>query len=208
MQSRAAVRELMIGVAGQPSSTREVYANCYNWVRASSALCRISSACSWSYCFLRRAEEEGVRAHQIRLGLKYRQGRAWQRRHLEDFLALFAETDYAWSAVCERRICLPAVERFLDDAVDSPLREPAQALLAAMRDADADPVLELSTREWEILSRLDAESDKAIAAELGLTTNGVRYHLRKLFSRLGATSRSEAVRRAREIGLFDRLPSS
>ena len=130
-----------------------------------------------------------------------------QRRRLEEFLALFAETDYAWSAVCERRVCLPAVERFLDDAGDSRLREPAQALLAVMRSADADPALELSAREREILSRLDAQSDKAIAAELGLTTNGVRYHLRKLFSRLGATNRSEAVRRAREIGLFDRLPS-
>ena len=131
---------------------------------------------------------------------------ARQRLHLEDFLTCFAETDYAWSAVCERRVCLPAVERFLDGAGDSPLREPAQALLAAMRDADADPALELSTRQRQILSRLDAQSDKVIAAELGLTTHGVRYHLRKLFSRLGATNRSEAVRRAREIGLFDRLP--
>ena len=125
-----------------------------------------------------------------------------QRRYLEEFLALFAETDYAWSAVCERRVCLPVVERFLDDAGDSPLREPAEALLGAMLSADADPTLELSEREREILSRLDSKSDKAIASELDLTTNGVRYHLRKLFSRLGATSRGEAVHRARELGLF------
>ena len=125
-----------------------------------------------------------------------------QRGHLEEFLTLFAETDYAWSAVCERRVCLPAVARFLDDAGCSLLRDPAQALLTAMRSADADPALELSAREREILSHLDTKSDKAIAAELGLTTSGVRYHLRRLFSRLGATSRDEAVRRARETGLF------
>ena len=127
---------------------------------------------------------------------------ARQRRHLKEFLALFAETDYAWSAVCERRVCLPALERILEDAGDSPLRQPAEALLKTMRDADADPALELSDREREILSRLDARSDKAIATELGLTTNGVRYHLRKLFSKLGATSRGEAVRRARATGLI------
>ena len=127
---------------------------------------------------------------------------ARQRGHLEAFLTLFAETDYAWYAVWERRVCLPVVERYLEDAAASPLREPAEALLAAMRSADADPALELSVREREILSRLDARSDKAIAAELDLTTNGVRYHLRKLFSRLGATSRDQAVQRAREIGLF------
>ena len=127
---------------------------------------------------------------------------ARQRSHLEEFLALFAETDYAWSAVCERRACLPALEGFLADAGRSPLREPGETLLAAMREADADPALELSEREREILLRLETGSDKAIATELGLTASGVRYHLRKLFSRLGATGRDEAVRRARESGLL------
>ena len=144
-----------------------------------------------------------MRALALAVVLEDRAGdRSRQRRHLEAFLTLFAETDYAWSAVCERRVCLPAVERFLDDAGRSPLREPAQVLLTAMRGADADPAVELSAREREILSRLDGKSDKAIAAELGLTSNGVRYHLRKLFARLGATSRDEAVRRARETGLI------
>ncbi len=127
---------------------------------------------------------------------------ARQRRHLEEFLALFAETDYAWSAVCERRVCLPAVERFLKDADDSPLHEPARTLLARMRKADADPALELSGRERQILSRLETKSDQEIAAELGLTIYGVRYHLRKLFPKLGGGGRKEAVGLAREKGLL------
>ena len=159
------------------------------------ALCAASAARG-----LRRTH---MRALALAVVLEDRAGdAARQRRHLEAFLALFAETDYAWSAVCERRVCLPAVERLLADAGDSPLREPAEALLAAMRGADADPDLELSEREREILSRLEARSDKAIASELDLTPGGVRYHLRKLFSRLGATSRGEVVRRARELGLL------
>ncbi len=127
---------------------------------------------------------------------------ARQRRRLEEFLALFAQTDYAWSAVCERRVCRPAVERFLAEASDSPLRAPAEALLAALRGADADSELALSAREREILERIEARSDKSIADELGLTTSGVRYHLRKAFARLGATGRADAVRRAREAGLL------
>ena len=127
---------------------------------------------------------------------------ARQRRRLEEFLALFAETGYAWAAVCERRAWRPAVERFLAGAGAAPLRAPAEALLAALRGADADPEHALSAREREILERVEAWSDKAIADDLGLTTSGVRYHLRNVFGRLGATGRADAVRRAREAGLL------
>ena len=40
-----------------------------------------------------------------------------------------------------------------------------------------------------------------IADALGLSAYGVRYHIRKLFAKLGARNRAEAVRRAREMGL-------
>ena len=44
--------------------------------------------------------------------------------------------------------------------------------------------------------------DKQIAAELGLTVHGVRYHLRKLFTKLGANTRADALRQARELDLL------
>ena len=122
--------------------------------------------------------------------------------HLAEFLALLAETDYARSAVVERRSCASAVQRFLGSGANAPLRPLAESLLSAMHRADADPTLDLSVREREILWRLDGQSDKAIAEELGLTVHGVRYHLRRLFSRLAAKSRADAVRRARRLGLF------
>ena len=122
--------------------------------------------------------------------------------HLAEFLALFAETDYARPVVLERRSCAPVVERFIDDVADSPLRAAAQSLLLAMRRADADRILRLSTREQEVLWRLDGRGDKAIAAELGITIYGVRYHLRGLFSKLGTKTRREAVSRARKLGLI------
>ena len=127
---------------------------------------------------------------------------ALQNRRVAEFLALFADTDYAWSAVCERRVWRPAVERFLADPGDSRLREPAEALLVAMRNANPDPALALTERERQIIERLDTKSDKEIAAELVLTPSGVRYHLRNLFARLGAANRNEVVQRAREAGLL------
>ena len=125
--------------------------------------------------------------------------------HLAEYLALFAETDYARFAVLERGSFAPAVERFLDGAEDSsPLREPAESLLRTLRRADADRTLNLSMREREILWRLDGRTDKAIAAELDLTVYGVRYHLRHVFAKMGTKTRGDTVRRARELGLIAR----
>jgi LuxR family transcriptional regulator, maltose regulon positive regulatory protein len=42
----------------------------------------------------------------------------------------------------------------------------------------------------------------AIAAELYLSANTVKTHLRHLYRKLGAYSRQEAVHRARAIGLL------
>ena len=67
---------------------------------------------------------------------------------------------------------------------------------------DTDPEFELSGREREIQSRLATKSDRAIAAEIGLKSSGVRYHPRKLFAELGAGSGKEAVQLAREKGLL------
>ena len=122
--------------------------------------------------------------------------------HLEEFLTLFAESPYAWPLVQERANCAAVVTRFLDLNPGSPYRETARSLLAAMRRVDGGPQLVLSERERDVLRRLEGERDKQIAAELGLTVTGVRYHLRKLFTKLNVRTRAEAVRRARELGLI------
>ena len=71
-----------------------------------------------------------------------------------------------------------------------------------MRRVDGVRGLVLSEREREILRRLVGQRDKQIAAELGLTVSGVRFHLRKLFTKLNVRTRVEAVGRARELGLI------
>ena len=99
------------------------------------------------------------------------------------------------------------MEAFLDSVPDSPSRAAARSLLASMRacamhapDEPRCPVL--SERERQVLERLEGRQDQQIAASLGLTAHGVRYHMRKLFTKLGARSRTDAVHRARELGLI------
>ena len=122
--------------------------------------------------------------------------------HLEAFLRLFAETPYMRPLIREREACAAVVSEFLESEVESPYRETAQSLLAAMKRFDAVRPPELSEREKEVLERLGRLQDKQIAAELGLTAHGVRYHLRKLFTKLGANTRVDALRRARELDLL------
>ena len=61
----------------------------------------------------------------------------------------------------------------------------------------------LSAREREVLGRLQAQ-DREIAASLGLTRDGVRYHVRNIFAKLGVHRRADAVRRGRELGMLPR----
>ena len=120
--------------------------------------------------------------------------------HLKDFLALFSETPYAWALSQKRAVSRATMTAFLERYPESPHRGTMQSLLATMRRADEVRGLVLSQREQAVLKLLEGRGDKQIAAELGLTTHGVRYHLRKLFATLGVTSRAEAMRRGRELG--------
>ena len=121
--------------------------------------------------------------------------------HLESYLQRFAETPYAGPLVRERETCAPLVSRVLDTAPDVSGKETARVLLEAMERASEPPIPALTDREREVLERLEMQGDKQIAAALGISTHGVRYHLRNLFDKLGARTRGEAVRRARERGL-------
>ena len=52
-------------------------------------------------------------------------------------------------------------------------------------------------REREVISRLERGlSDKGIAADLGITAHGVRYHLKRIYGKLNAADRREAREKA------------
>ncbi|MFF4116419.1 LuxR C-terminal-related transcriptional regulator [Streptomyces sp. NPDC001714] len=71
--------------------------------------------------------------------------------------------------------------------------------------ADPPPLLveELSGREREVLGRLaQMMSTQEIAADLYVSVNTVKTHLKSIYRKLGVGRRGDAVRRARERGLL------
>lgn len=65
----------------------------------------------------------------------------------------------------------------------------------------------LTLRERQILAHLaDGKSDRAIAAELFLSVNTVKWYARQIYAKLGVESRQDAVQMARQLGLLDRPP--
>lgn len=63
--------------------------------------------------------------------------------------------------------------------------------------------LGISPRELTVLQALAAgRSDKEIARELHLSPHTVKTHVRRLFEKLDARRRTDAVNRARELGIL------
>jgi DNA-binding NarL/FixJ family response regulator len=60
-----------------------------------------------------------------------------------------------------------------------------------------------TSRELEVLGMLAAgKSNQAIASQLFVTLDTVKKHVSHLLGKLGAENRTEAVTRARELGLI------
>ena len=70
--------------------------------------------------------------------------------------------------------------------------------------AEAEPARPLLTpRELEILACLgEGLSNKAVARRLGISAHTVKFHLEAVFTKLGATSRAEAVAKGLRRGLI------
>ena len=75
------------------------------------------------------------------------------------------------------------------------------------RVADGNPraqaALGISERELEVLRELAAgHSNKEIALRLNVSPNTVKTHVARLFEKLSAKRRTDAIARARELGLL------
>ncbi len=74
-------------------------------------------------------------------------------------------------------------------------------------DFDGNPrarqALGISPREIMVLEEIAAgHSNKQIAARLHVSPNTVKTHVARLFDKLGARRRTQALRKARELGLL------
>jgi DNA-binding CsgD family transcriptional regulator len=66
----------------------------------------------------------------------------------------------------------------------------------------AQAALGISARELDVLRALAAgRSNKEIAIDLDVSPNTVKTHVARLFEKLGAKRRTDAINRARELGI-------
>ena len=154
----------------------------------------------------RRLRRTRMRALVLAMAIEVAAGRtAASVGPVEAFLGLYGETDYARPLVREGEAATVALGAYLDGAACAPHRGAAEALHAAAGSRSAALVPSLSARELQVLARLDSQSDRQIGVAVGLTIDGVRYHVRRLFEKLDARDRYDAGHRARALGIT--LPS-
>ena len=126
-----------------------------------------------------------------------------------EYLKLYSETDYSRPLLNERETGLAVLGSCGEGDLEERLRIPFASLTNLLQDApperNIDDVPNLTRREHEILQRLERWRDKEIATALDLSEDGVRYHVKKIFKKLGVRSRFEATHRARSLGI---LPGS
>jgi DNA-binding NarL/FixJ family response regulator len=68
------------------------------------------------------------------------------------------------------------------------------------RNMTAVQSLAISPRELEVLDQLvEGTANKVIARRLGISPNTVKTHLARLFEKLGAANRTEAIAKARAL---------
>jgi DNA-binding NarL/FixJ family response regulator len=79
-------------------------------------------------------------------------------------------------------------------------RPPAAAFEANLR---AQASLGISERELQVLELLAAgRSNKEIASRLSVSPNTIKTHVARLFEKLAVKRRTEAILRARELGMI------
>ncbi len=123
-------------------------------------------------------------------------GRAEPEGHVRMFLHAGPTVTALLRSIASRRSATPHARRVLAavDATAEPATAPAPPAATLI-----DP---LSARELDVLRLLRTDlSGPAIARELHVSLNTLRTHTKNIFTKLDATSRREALRRAAELGL-------
>ena len=140
-------------------------------------------------------------------------GKGAARAHVERALHLAAPQGYLRAFLEEGDVIaalLPTVRRiaprFVDSLLDAFSREqiPGDRSLSLPATAQPSPLVEpLTARELEILRLIAAgRSNPEIAELLYLSLNTVKWHVKNLYGKLGASSRVEAAALAQELDLL------
>ena len=187
---------------------RETEALAVTWVDVLDATGRPDRASAFLEEALDAAASRGLARMRMRLlarGVRVAlrgddRGRAMA--YLVHYLEGLRDTGYARPLAREGPPVLPLLDAVADDAsADPAVANGAATMRRALGAApETAPRGELSARERAVLERLGTRADREIADELGLSYDGVRYYVKRLFAKLEARSRHDAVHKARKQG--------
>ena len=114
---------------------------------------------------------------------------------LAAFLDHARTADYFRPLQRHRDVSLVALRRLLADNPEAGRRAAAEAALERLDQAPANATSDLTPREIEVLAELRlGRRNKEIAQRLGITDEGVRYHLKKIYRKVGVSGRDAARR--------------
>lgn len=123
-------------------------------------------------------------------------------RHLESVVRLYAESGYGGPLASEKGRGLALLGRLWETSASEATDNLFEFVSCAVGNEN-DMGQSLTEPELDVLRRLAArQRDKQIARELGLTVDGVRYRIRRIFLKLDARNRLDAVDRAGRRGLL------
>lgn len=133
----------------------------------------------------------------LRRALRHAEGRAYVRTFIalgEPMRALLVDAAVTWGGGCRE---VYVVERLLDALAFEPSESPEP-------QPSEQPLVEpLTPRELQVLRLLSGHlSSTRIAEHLVVSPNTVRTHIKRIYGKLDAHSREEAVARARALGLM------
>ena len=85
-------------------------------------------------------------------------------------------------------------------------RQTMSRLLDSLSDFSREPAIELTLRELELLKWVaQGYSNKAVAREMSISPNTVKYHMKSVLQKLGVQNRAEAVATAIRAGWLPEL---
>ena len=120
---------------------------------------------------------------------------------LVEFLRRNRQVGYFRPLVRHAGVSRTALRTLLDTDVDKDVRRAAEASLLQLSESRGAPAGIFSERELEVLAGVrDGLRNKDIGSRLGITEEGVRYHLRNIYRKTGAGRREDVLRYAPSDG--------
>ena len=145
-----------------------------------------------------------LRGLALSMDVAYRAGRSDRALDcMVDFLRAVRGTDYVRPLVRHRSVSRTVLRRLLATDLDEELRATGESMQTGVGGPETGDSPLFSTRELEVLSEAARGlRNREIAGRLGITNEGVRYHLKNIYRKAHVATRVEAVRYAASLGVL------